>query len=151
MLYMGRDKFENEDLIKWAWPEDVWFHVDNLSSAHVYARLIAAPNADGTPVFRAATLDDVSPAILADCGQLVKANSLEGCKKNSVAIVYTCASNLLKNGSMAVGQVGFKTENKAVKRAHVGERDRTVLSRLAGTLTETTPDFAAVSESTSLA
>ena len=23
-LYMGRDKFENEELIKFAWPEDVW-------------------------------------------------------------------------------------------------------------------------------
>ncbi len=24
-LYMGRDKFENEQLIKFAWPEDVWY------------------------------------------------------------------------------------------------------------------------------
>ena len=24
-LYMGRDKFENENLIKFGWPEDVWF------------------------------------------------------------------------------------------------------------------------------
>ena len=36
---MGRDKFENEELIKHMWPEDVWFHVDDLSSAHVYLRL----------------------------------------------------------------------------------------------------------------
>ncbi|KAI8427683.1 hypothetical protein MSG28_002142 [Choristoneura fumiferana] len=27
-LFMGADKHENEDLIKWGWPEDVWFHVD---------------------------------------------------------------------------------------------------------------------------
>ena len=27
VLYMGRDKHENEDLIKYAWPEDFWFHV----------------------------------------------------------------------------------------------------------------------------
>jgi hypothetical protein len=39
MLYMGKDKFENEDLIKYGWPEDIWFHVDNLSSAHVYVRM----------------------------------------------------------------------------------------------------------------
>ena len=52
-IYMGRDKFENEELIKYGWPEDVWFavsrvpiaverrrfHVDDLSSAHVYLRL----------------------------------------------------------------------------------------------------------------
>ena len=37
-LFMGRDKHENEDLIRWGWPEDVWFHVDKLSSAHVYLR-----------------------------------------------------------------------------------------------------------------
>ncbi|KAJ3363859.1 hypothetical protein GGF32_003522 [Allomyces javanicus] len=50
ILYMGRDKFENEDLIKHAWEEDIWFHVDKLSSAHVYLRLqpcrvVAAPAA----------------------------------------------------------------------------------------------------------
>ena len=26
-LYMGRDKFENENLIKFGWPEDVWYVV----------------------------------------------------------------------------------------------------------------------------
>lgn len=31
--------YEDEELIKWGWPEDVWFHVDKLSSAHVYLRL----------------------------------------------------------------------------------------------------------------
>lgn len=31
--------FSDEELIKWGWPEDVWFHVDNVSSAHVYLRL----------------------------------------------------------------------------------------------------------------
>ena len=37
---MGKDKFENEDLIKYAWPDrDIWFHVEDLSSAHVYLRL----------------------------------------------------------------------------------------------------------------
>ena len=37
---MGRDKFENEDLIRFGLPEDVWFHVDDVSSAHVYLRLL---------------------------------------------------------------------------------------------------------------
>ena len=39
MIYVGRDKFENEELIKYGWPEDIWFHVDDMSSAHVYIRL----------------------------------------------------------------------------------------------------------------
>ncbi len=25
LMYMGKDKFENEDLIKYGWPEDVWY------------------------------------------------------------------------------------------------------------------------------
>jgi hypothetical protein len=33
-IYMGKDKYENEDLIKYGLPEDCWFHVDDLSSAH---------------------------------------------------------------------------------------------------------------------
>ncbi|EGR31345.1 coiled-coil domain protein [Ichthyophthirius multifiliis] len=39
IIYMGKDKYENEDLIKYGWDEDIWFHVDDLSSAHVYLRL----------------------------------------------------------------------------------------------------------------
>lgn len=38
-IFMGAEKHENEELIKWGWPEDVWFHVDKVSSAHVYLRL----------------------------------------------------------------------------------------------------------------
>ena len=91
LMYMGKDKFENEDLIKYGWPEDVWFHVDNLSSAHVYVRL--APGK---------TMDDIPEDVVRDCAQLVKENSIEGVKKASVTVIYTPWSNLRKDGSMAV-------------------------------------------------
>ena len=39
VIYVGRDKVENEDLIKYGLEHDVWFHVDKLSSAHVYLRM----------------------------------------------------------------------------------------------------------------
>ena len=40
IIYMGKDKYENEELIKFAWHDvDIWFHVEDLSSAHVYLRL----------------------------------------------------------------------------------------------------------------
>ena len=39
IIFMGKDKFENEDLIEYCCPHDVWFHVDDLSSAHIYLRL----------------------------------------------------------------------------------------------------------------
>ena len=125
LLYMGKDKHENEGLIKHGWPEDVWFHVDNLSSAHVYLRLSARADAQAPPASAAAggaassasasssstaaplRWDALPEALLAECGQLCKANSIEGSKKASVAVIYTPWSNLRKDGSMDVGQVGF--------------------------------------------
>lgn len=89
IIYMGKDKVEStsvspvntllyfwsvltflrvdEDLIKYAWPQDVWFHVDKLSSAHVYLRM-----PDGM------AWDKIPEPLLVDCAQLVKANSIEG-------------------------------------------------------------------------
>lgn len=68
-IYMGKDKYENEDLIKYGQELDVWFHVDDLSSAHVYLRLNPG-----------ATMDDIPEDVLLDCAALVKANSISGCK-----------------------------------------------------------------------
>jgi hypothetical protein len=58
----------DEDLIKYAWAQDVWFHVDKLSSAHVYLRLPESMS----------SWEAIPEAILVDCAQLVKANSIEG-------------------------------------------------------------------------
>lgn len=69
------------------------FHVDDLSSAHVYLRL---------PVGR--SIDDISADTLEDCAQLVKANSIQGNKAASVDVVYTPWANLRKTASMEVGQ-----------------------------------------------
>ena len=58
----------DEDLIKYAWPQDIWFHVDKLSSAHVYLRLPESIS----------SWEAIPEALLVDCAQLVKANSIEG-------------------------------------------------------------------------
>ena len=50
---------ENEDLISYGLPEDVWFHVDKLSSAHVYARLRPGEGQD-----------DMPPELVEDCAQV---------------------------------------------------------------------------------
>jgi predicted ribosome quality control (RQC) complex YloA/Tae2 family protein len=91
----------DEELIKHGWDEDVWFHADNLSSAHIYVRL---PEGEDW--------EKMNKGLLTDCAQLTKANSIEGNKKDNVTIVYTPWSNLKKDGSMAVGQVGFKDQRK---------------------------------------
>ncbi|KAL6624506.1 hypothetical protein ACP70R_031827 [Stipagrostis hirtigluma subsp. patula] len=95
-IFMGLDKHENEDLIKYGFPEDIWFHVDKMSSAHVYVRLN-----------KGQTMDDISEGLLEDCAQLVKANSIQGNKLNNIDVVYTPWYNLKKTPSMDVGQVGF--------------------------------------------
>lgn len=64
---MGKDKYENEELLKFFFPEDIWFHVDNLSSAHVYLRLK-----------KGETFENIEQNLLDECCQLVKENSIEG-------------------------------------------------------------------------
>lgn len=133
LLYVGRDKEENELLIKYGWPEDIWFHVDNVSSPHVYVRL--APGQ---------TIDDLTPEAIRDASQWVKANSIEGCKLATATVIYTPWANLRKDGSMATGQVSFHDGSTvAVRRYAVLERDKETLRRLEKTREERTPDFAA--------
>jgi len=43
------------------------FHVDKLSSAHVYLRM-----------HKGQTMEMITPELLEDCAQLVKANSIQG-------------------------------------------------------------------------
>jgi hypothetical protein len=57
------------------------------------------------------TIDDIPEAVLEECCQIVKANSIEGSKKKTVTVVYTPASNLRKDGSMDVGQVSFHRDS----------------------------------------
>ena len=100
-VYMGRDKYENELLLAHGWENDVWFHVDNLSSAHVYLRL---PE-DGC------TWRDIPPVVMKYCCQLVKTNSIEGCKKKECFVIYTPFTNLHKDtNTMQTGAVSFHEE-----------------------------------------
>ncbi|THH21402.1 hypothetical protein EW146_g163 [Bondarzewia mesenterica] len=114
-IYMGRDKVENEDLIKYAWPQDVWFHVDKLSSAHVYLRLPEC----------IASWESIPEPLLIDCAQLVKANSIEGNKKDNLTIIYTPGSNL------------------KVKRIYVPKRENPIVNRLNKTKVEREVDHEA--------
>jgi len=186
ILYMGEDKHENESLIAGAIPTDMWFHVDNMSSAHVYLRWLGNATAqvdtkqnlppfcevddtffgggdgeedveasesglrsawrqlphwecsllwpgDLAPVLAKGkganaaqkalalrpgwsldyhgVLDGLPSDVVADAAQLVKANSIEGCKRSNVRVVYTPAANLQKRPDMAVGQVGFHSQS----------------------------------------
>lgn len=126
--------FVDEELIKWGFPEDVWFHVDNVSSAHVYLRLQ-----------KGQTLDDIQTDVLVDACQLVKANSINGNKMNNIEIVYTMWENLKKTPSMDVGQVSFHNP-KQVRKMRVDRRVNDIVNRLNKTKIETHPDFRAERE-----
>ncbi|CAL1585192.1 unnamed protein product [Knipowitschia caucasica] len=134
-IYMGKDKHENEDLIKYGWPEDIWFHVDKLSSAHVYLRLP-----------KGHTINEIPAEVLIDCAQLVKNNSIQGCKMNNINVVYTPWANLKKTGDMDVGQIGFH-KHKEVKLVTVEKKVNEIVNRLEKTKVENFPDLAAEKES----
>eukprot|EP01038_Epipyxis_sp_PR26KG_P010460 gene10460-14051_t len=117
IIYMGADKYENEDLIRYGIPEDLWFHVDDMSSAHVYLRLRKNQR-----------LEDVSEATIHECAQLVKANSIEGCKMKTVTVIYTRWRNLHKTHDMEVGAIGFHDRSK-VKSLRI-DKDNSIVKEL---------------------
>ena len=112
----------------------MWFHVDKMSSAHVYMR-----------VKKGQTWDDLTEEELEDCAQLVKANSIQGNKENNVWIVYTPWANLKKLPRMEVGQVGYH-DLKLVRRIKVEKRQNEIVNRLNKTKREEYPDLAAERE-----
>lgn len=138
-IYMGADKNENEELIKYGLPEDVWFHVDKVSSAHVYLRLK-----------KGETIDTISEGLLEDCAQLVKAHSIQGNKMNNVEVIYTPWSNLKKSPSMDVGQVGFLNP-RMVHVLTVEKRVNEIINRLNKTRVERRADLKAEKEASNAA
>ena len=115
---MGLDKFENEQLIRTGVHADVWFHVDSLSSAHVYVRL---------PLGK--TWEDLAEETIEDMCQLVKNNSIQGCKLASCKIVYTPWANLKKDlVGMDTGTVGF--HDAKLRRLRRCDKNREIIKRI---------------------
>ena len=91
-----------------------------MSSAHVYLRLKEDQK-----------LEDVPENSIVECAQLVKANSIEGCKLHEVYVIYTRWRNLQKTNSMEVGQIGMHDRSK-VKRMLV-EKDKDIVKLISKT------------------
>lgn len=115
-IYIGRDKYENEDLIKYSNPKDIWFHVNDLSSAHVYLKGFDSVN-------------DIPACVVEDCAQLVKYNSIEGNRQSMLKVVYTESSNLKKENGYDVGQVSFHSTS-LLRYTTVPKRDNVIINRL---------------------
>jgi len=135
VIYMGKDKFENEHLLKHSHPKNIWFHVDNYSSAHLYLQL---SNEDQLLTFDTLKIDD---SILKQLAQLTKANSIKANKLNNITIIYTPVNNLYTDGSMDAGTVTFHNPKK-VKRIVVAKKENAIVNKLNKTKYEiTTEDF----------
>jgi hypothetical protein len=128
--YVGADKHENEFLIKYGWPGDIWFHVDSLSSAHVYFRVYTTEVAPVTGI----PIDDLPVDSVYDMMQIVKHNSISGCKLASTRIVYTPHSNLKKTFEMDSGTVTYH-DTKLCRYKHC-DKDRNRVRELEKTKTE---------------
>ncbi|KNB42933.1 hypothetical protein JH06_3852 [Blastocystis sp. subtype 4] len=137
--FMGKDKYENEDLIAYGWPEDVWcvikvvylinrFHVDEVSSAHAISESL---------MVKGETIDDIPEETLEDVFQLVKNHSISGVKMPKV---YTMWSNLRKGQDMDTGTIGFHNTKDVHKKIGVS-RDRMIVNRIEKTKVEAQPDF----------
>ena len=130
--YVGRDKHENEYLIKYGWPGDVWFHVEGLSSAHVYFRLDCFSSPEVNPQVRnllgKLPIDDLPEESVEDMCQIVKHNSIKGCKMASCKIVYTPHSNLKKTFQMDSGTVTY--HDTRLQRHRRCDKDRARIKEL---------------------
>lgn len=129
-IYYGKDKYENEELIKYGFPIDVWFHADNLSSRHVYVRL---PEGVG--------IDDIDADVLNEVCQLVKDGSKEGRKKPKISVCYTMWENLKKTSNMEIGEVGF-VDDKKIKVIHNITKNAELLKKLYKVTQERIIDYA---------
>ena len=105
------------------------FHVDDLSSAHVYIRMEPGKG-----------IADIPDDVLEDCMQLVKHNSIQGDKLQTVTIVYTPWTNLKKTNSMEAGQVGYHDDKLALKKTIT--KNATIFKALEKTRTQRVVDLA---------
>ncbi|KAK6457737.1 uncharacterized protein RJT20DRAFT_125570 [Scheffersomyces xylosifermentans] len=131
IIYMGRDKVENDPLIKHSHPKNIWFHVDNYSSAHLYLQLTKEELVSPKP-FDKFTIEE---NLLTQIAQLTKANSIKGNKLNNITVIYTPVENLHTDGSMDIGTVTFKNP-KLVKRIKVVKKENAIVNKLNKTKTE---------------
>lgn len=129
VIYMGRDKVENDTLLKKSHPKNIWFHVDKHSSAHLYIQLSAEEQNQKFEDLK------LSQDLLEQVGQLTKANSIKANKLNNISIIYTPVDNLRSDGSMDIGTVTFINPQK-VKCVHISKKENAIVNKLNKTKTE---------------
>ena len=124
-IYMGIDRDENELMLKYGCNRDLVFHVDKLSSAHLYLR---TSNDIDDKLFKKIEYEsdfekylDIPQHIIEQCLQLTKLNSSQAKKLDRVYIFVTPWYNIMqKNYIMSALPNGtFMTrKNNLIKRLY---------------------------------
>ena len=97
VIYFGKTKYNNFELINISEPTDIWFHVKDYSSCHVILK-----NDD--------VIRDIPRTVIKRCALLCKIHSK--CKYDTCTIMYTYLKNVHKTD--VIGQVNVD-EFKIIK------------------------------------
>lgn len=137
VLYMGKDKHENVPLIEHSHPKNLWFHVDNHSSAHVYLQTTEAEQLQNFDLLH------LPEPLVTALAQFTKANSIKASKLNNITVIYTPVDNFHTDGLMDDGTVTFKNPKK-VKKCFIAKKDNAIVNKVTKSKTEVaTSDFIA--------
>eukprot|EP00485_Elphidium_margaritaceum_P002520 CAMPEP_0202692730 /NCGR_PEP_ID=MMETSP1385-20130828/7037_1 /ASSEMBLY_ACC=CAM_ASM_000861 /TAXON_ID=933848 /ORGANISM="Elphidium margaritaceum" /LENGTH=287 /DNA_ID=CAMNT_0049348313 /DNA_START=13 /DNA_END=876 /DNA_ORIENTATION=+ len=122
-IFVGVDSNENDLLARYMWPNDILFHVSNLSSGHVYLRT-PTDQIDLKLFKKCNTVTDffkhfkIPVNVIEECLHLTKASSIKGSKMDSVNIDITPWLNVEKESGTNAGTIHFK-DMKYVTVLHV--------------------------------
>lgn len=98
-LYIGMNSHQNDQIIKLAREEDLWFHVHNCAGSHVLLRVEAGQK--------------VTDEIIFECAKLAKEHS-SAKLSSKIGVIYTKAKNLKKPPAAPLGYVIYKNEKEII-------------------------------------
>eukprot|EP01083_Nonionella_stella_P022779 62984_1 len=112
-IYVGIDSDENDLLAKYGWPNDILFHVSNLSSGHIYLRT-PLDSIDLNTFKKVNQVSDffklfkIPINVIEEAMHLTKFSSIKGIKLDSVNIDITPWLNVEKVKGTKSGSIHFK-------------------------------------------
>lgn len=98
-IYVGKNNKQNDQIVKLARDEDLWFHVHNCAGSHVLLRVEAGLK--------------VTNDVLFECAKLAKQYS-SAKDSSKVGVIYTQAKNLKKPPAAPLGYVTYKNEKEII-------------------------------------
>lgn len=98
-IYIGKNNKQNDQILKLARDEDIWFHTHNCAGSHVLLRVEAG--------------QQVTDEIIFECAKLAKEYS-SAKDSSKVGVIYTKAKNLKKPPAAPLGYVTYKGEKEII-------------------------------------